>query len=152
MAARSWRTEDWVAVYLGFFIIAVILAAFSWKWFDLGVARSTFRWTADAQIASWAPGWHTALDGVAKDAEAKGRKDIAASANNVKAALDKGDRQAIEKAAGALSKAGGRNTVPGTLGSEIRAHAASTADKVFAGQNLLKVLYLGIAGLVIGAV
>src|SRR5919108_6322895 len=98
MAAKRWRTEDWVAVYLGFFIIAVILAAFSWKWFDLGVARSTFRWTADAQIGSWAPGWRAALDGVARDADAKGRKDVAASANNVKAALDTGDRKALEKA------------------------------------------------------
>jgi uncharacterized integral membrane protein (TIGR00698 family) len=152
MAAKSWRTEDWIAVYLGFFIIAVILAAFSWKWFDLGVARSTFRWTAEAQITSWAPGWRSALDEVAKDAEAKGRKDVAASANSVKAALDTGDRKALEKAAAGLSKAGGRNTVPGTLGSEIRAHAASTADKVFAADNLLKVLYVGIAGLLIGAV
>jgi uncharacterized membrane protein YadS len=70
----------------------------------------------------------------------------------VKSALDKGDRAALEKAAGALAKVGGRNTVPGTLGSEIRGHASSSTGKVFAGQNLLKVLYIGIAGLVIGAV
>jgi uncharacterized integral membrane protein (TIGR00698 family) len=152
MAAKSWRTEDWVAVYLGFFIIVVILAAHSGKWFDLGVTRVTFRWTADAQIAASAPSWRAALDGIAADADAKGRKDLAAAANNVKAALDKGERAALEKAAGALAKVGGRNTVPGTLGSEIRAHASSTADKVFAGQNLTNVLIIGIAGLVIGAV
>src|SRR5919106_456526 len=101
MAAKGWRTEDWVAVYMGFFIIAVILAA---------------------------------------------------CANRMKAALDKGERKGIDKAAAELSKAGGRNTVPGALGSEIRGHAAASADKVFAGENLLKVLYLGIAGLVLGAV
>jgi uncharacterized membrane protein YadS len=151
MAAKSWRTEDWVAVYLGFFIIAVILAAFSWKWFDLGVARSTFRWTADAQIAGSAPGWGAALEGIAKEAGATGRKEVAARAKNLKAALDKGDRKAIEKAAGDLSRAGGRNTVPGTLGSEIRGHAAATAGKVFSADNLLKVLYVGIAWLVVGA-
>jgi uncharacterized membrane protein YadS len=151
MATRSWRTEDWVAVYLGFFIIVVILAAHSGKWFDFGQLRPTFRWTADSQIASSAPGWRTALDSVAAEADAKGRKDLAAAANGVKSALDKGDRAALEKAAGALAKVGGRNTVPGTLGSEIRGHASSTAGKVFAGQNLLKVLIIGIAGLVIGA-
>src|ERR671918_565229 len=101
MAAKGWRTEDWVAVYMGFFIIAVILAA---------------------------------------------------CANRMKAALDKGERKGIDKAAADLSKAGGRNTLPGTLGSEIRGHAAASADKVFAGENLLKVLYVGIAGLLIGAV
>ena len=107
MATKSWRTEDWVAVYIGFLVIAVILAAFSWKWFDLGALRPTFRWTADSQIASSAPGWKASLDAIAKD-----RKDLAASTSSLKAALDKGDRAAIDKAAGALAKAGGRNTVP----------------------------------------
>jgi uncharacterized integral membrane protein (TIGR00698 family) len=147
MATKSWRTEDWVAVYIGFSILAVILAAFSYKWFEMGTLRPTFRWTADAQIASSAPGWKASLDAVAKD-----RKDVAASANNLKAALDKGDRAAIEKAAAALAKTGGRNTVPGTLGTEIRGHAAATTGKVFAGDNLLKALYVGIAGLVLGTI
>jgi uncharacterized integral membrane protein (TIGR00698 family) len=152
MAAKGWRTEDWVAVYLGFFIIAVVLAAFSWKWFDLGVTRVTFRWTADAQLTGAAPAWRASLDDIARDAAAKGRQEVAAKANDLKSALDKGERKGIEKAAADLSKAGGRNTLPGTLGGEIRAHAGATADKVFAGDNLLKVLYLGVAGLIIGAV
>jgi uncharacterized integral membrane protein (TIGR00698 family) len=151
MAAKSWRTEDWVAVYLGFLIIAVIIAAFSWKWFDLGTLRPGMRWTADAQMASAAPRWRSALDGIAKDADAKDKKELAAKANALKGALDKGERKGIDKAAADLAKAGGRYTVPGTLGSEIRAHAAATADKVFAGENLLKVLVLGVAGLAIGA-
>jgi hypothetical protein len=95
MAAQKWRTEDWVAVYLGFFIIAVILAAFSWKLFDLGNLRSTFRWTTDSQIAARAPGWTAALDEISKDAEAKG-KDVAAAAGGLKAALQANDRKAIE--------------------------------------------------------
>jgi len=152
MATKSWRTEDWVAVYLGFLILAVILAAFNWKWFDLGTLRPTFRWTADSQIAGAAPGWKASLDAIAKDADAKGRKDLAAAANNLNSALDKGERAAIDKTAAALAKAGGRNTLPGALGGEIRGHAAATADKVFAGANLLKALYIGIAGLLIGAV
>ena len=147
MASKNWRTEDWVAVYIGFFVIAVILAAFSWKWFDLGALRPTFRWTTDTQIASSAQGWKASLDTIAKD-----RKDLAASANNLKAALDKGDRAAIDKAAAALAKAGGRNTVPGSLGTEIRGHANAATGKVFAGENLLKVLYVGVAGLVLGAI
>lgn len=150
MAAQKWRTEDWVAVYLGFFIILFTLAAFSWKFVDLGIARVTFRWTADSQIASSAPAWSASLEDVAKDADAKGKKDLAAKANDLKAALGKGDRKAIDKAAGDLAKAGGRNTVPGSLGTEIRGHAGALADKVFSGENLNKVLYLGIAWLVVG--
>ena len=147
MATKSWRTEDWVAVYLGFLVIAVVLAAFSWKWFDLGVTRANFRWTADTQLASSAPAWRASLDEIA----AKSKPEVAAKARDLKGALDKGDRKGIEKAAGDLSKAGGRNTLPGTLGGEIRAHAAATADKVFAADNLAKVLTIGIAGLLIGA-
>jgi len=79
MATKNWRTEDWVAVYIGFLIIAVILAAFSWKLFDFGNLRSTFRWTTDAQVASRAPGWTAALDEVAKDAQARGNKGIVAA-------------------------------------------------------------------------
>jgi uncharacterized integral membrane protein (TIGR00698 family) len=152
MAAKGWRTEDWVAVYLGFFIIVVMLAAFSGKWFDFGSLRSTFRWTADSQIATSAIGWKESLDAIAQDAEAKGRKDLVAAANGVKSALDQGERASIDKAAAALAKAGGRNTVPGTLGTEIRGHAAASAGKVFAGANLLKALYVGIAAWVLGTV
>jgi uncharacterized membrane protein YadS len=153
MAAHKWRSEDWVAVYLGFFIIVVILAAFSGKWFDFGNLRSTFRWTTDAQIAARAPGWSAALDEVAKDADARGRKDLATAAGDLKAALAKNDRKAIEKSAADVAKAGGRNTVPGSLGAEIRGHAGALAgEKVFAGANLTKGLYIGIAGLVIGAI
>src|SRR5262245_33511527 len=104
MATKNWRTEDWVAVYLGFLIIAVILAAFSYKWFDLAALRPTFRWTADSQLASSAPAWKASLDAVAKDP--KGKPEVASSANNLKAALDKGDRAAIDKSAAALAKAG----------------------------------------------
>lgn len=152
MASEKWRTEDWVAVYLGFFIIVFTLAAFSWKFVDLSYARSTFRWTADTQIASSTPGWSAALEEIAKDSEAKGKKEVAAKANDLKAALGKADRKAVEKAAGDLSKAGGRNTVAGSLGGEIRGHAGSTTNKVFSADNLLKVLYIGIVWLIVGAV
>jgi uncharacterized membrane protein YadS len=115
--------------------------------------RSTFRWTADAQIASSASGWNAALNDIAKDAESKGDKGkaIAAKATDLKEALAKNDRKAIEKAAGDLAKAGGRNTMAGSLGGEVRGHAAATATKVFSADNLNKALYVGIAWLVIGA-
>jgi hypothetical protein len=150
--AEKWRTEDWVAVYLGFFIILVTLAAFSWKLFDLGMARVSFRWTADSQIASSTPSWTASLDSVAKEAEAKGKKDVVTKSNDLKSALGKGDRNAIDKAAGDLAKAGGRNTVAGSLGTEVRGHAGATTAKVFSGDNLLKVLYIGIAWLIVGAI
>jgi hypothetical protein len=155
MATQKWRTEDWVAVYLGFLIIILTLAAYSGKFVDLRAIGSSFRWTTDGQIAARAPGWTAALDGVITEAEGRGDKgkELAAKANDVKAALQKTDRKALEKAAGDLSKAGGRNTVAGTLGGEIRGHAASDASaKVFTWANLSKVVYVGIVWLVIATV
>jgi uncharacterized membrane protein YadS len=152
MAAQKWRTEDWVAVYLGFFIIALILAAFSGKWFDFGNLRSTFRWTTDAQIAARAPAWTAAAEEVAKDAESRGNKALATAAADLKTALQKNDRKAIEASAGAVAKAGGRNTVAGSLGSEIRGHSSAQAGKVFAGANIQKGVIIGVAGLVVGAI
>ena len=35
MAAKNWRTEDWVAVYLGFLIIILTLAAHSGGFINL---------------------------------------------------------------------------------------------------------------------
>lgn len=154
MASGKWRTEDWVAVYLGFFIIVATLVIFSGKLFDLRNVTSTFRWTTDAQIASRAPGWTAALNDIAKDAEMRGEKGkaVSATANDLKDALAKNDRKATEKAAGDLAKAGGRNTMAGSLGGEVRGHASSSATKVFSADNLLKALYIGLAWLVIGAV
>lgn len=152
MAAQKWRTEDWVAVYLGFLIILVTLAAFSFKFINLGAIGSSLRWTTDAQIAARAPGWSSALDGVIKDAQSKGDKGkaLATAATDLKAALQKNERKAIEKSAGEVAKAGGRNTVAGTLGDEIRGHAsADAAAKVFTWTNLSKVVYVGIVWLVV---
>ena len=152
--AQKWRTEDWVAVYIGFFIIVAALVVFSAKLFDLGQVRSTFRWTTDGQIASRAADWTASLDGIVKDAEGKGDKGeaVAAAATRLKAALAKNDRKEIDAAAGALAKAGGRNTVAGGLGTEVRGHASAAAAKVFTADNILKGVYIGIGGLVIGAV
>jgi uncharacterized membrane protein YadS len=153
MATKSWRTEDWVAVYIGFLIIVLTLAAFSGKFVDLRTIGSTFRWTTDGQVAARAPGWSAALDGVAKDAAGKGDKgkEVAARADDLKVALQKNDRKAIEKSAGDLAKAGGSNTVAGTLGGEIRGHAAAATDKVFTWANLSKVVYIGIVWLVLAS-
>ena len=152
MATKNWRTEDWVAVYLGFFIIVLILAAFSAKWFAFSNLSSTFRWTTDAQIAARAPAWSATLEEVGKEADARGNKALTTAAAELRTALQKNDRKAIEKSAGDVAKAGGRNTVAGSLGSEIRGHASAQADKVFAGANLNKGLIIGVAGLVIGAI
>jgi uncharacterized membrane protein YadS len=152
MAAQNWRTEDWTAVYLGGLIIALVIAAFSWKWIELRNVVPTYRWTTDGQIAARAPAWIGTLDAIAKEAEKRGESGVVTRTNALKEALEKGDRKAIEKAADRLERLG-RDTVAGAMGVEIRGHAAADPmAKVFTWNNLSRILYLGLAWLALAAI
>jgi len=149
VSRRGLRTEDWMAVLLGAVVIAVVLAIFNWKVIDLRNVVSTFRWTTDTQIASLTPGWIEALDSIPRDAQAKQQQNVVGLSKSLKEALATGDRKAIDAAAAKVA-ALGKQTVAGALGEEIRGHARAVADtRVFTWDNLSKVLYLGIALLVI---
>ena len=73
--ARYWRTEDWIAVVLGFLVITAVLLTFQWKVADLRSVVPTFRWTTNEQIELLTPNWNTALDQIVRDAEAKGQAE-----------------------------------------------------------------------------
>jgi uncharacterized integral membrane protein (TIGR00698 family) len=151
MATKGWRTEDWMAVFLGFLIIVVVLAFFNTKAVDLRNAVSTFRWTTHEQVAARAPGWIGTLNGISKEAEAKGQKDVAALSVALKEALEKNDRKAIDSAAAKLAKIGGK-TLAGALAGEIRGHSSAVAEtRVLTWDNLSKVVYVGIIYLVLAA-
>jgi uncharacterized integral membrane protein (TIGR00698 family) len=144
-----WRGEDWTAVFLGFLVIASVLAIFQWKLTDLRNLAPNFRWTTDTQIVSMTPGWNDALDSIIKEADAKAQKNVVDLSNSLKNVLQGADRKAIEGAAGRLAALGNKS-LAGALGAEIRGHAAATVDKVFARDNLLRVLWLGL-GLLVAA-
>jgi uncharacterized integral membrane protein (TIGR00698 family) len=151
-APSRWRTEDWIAVLLGFLVIAAVLAAFHWKVVDLRNIVPTFRWTTDSQIASLTPAWVDALDSIAAEAEAKKQQHVVALSKSVRDALVGKDRRTIEAAAGKLAALGSR-TVAGALGVEIRGHAAAVAEnRVFTRDNLAKVFYVGIGFLIVAGV
>ncbi len=148
-ATKRWRTEDWVAVVLGFVVITTVLLAFQWKVADLRNVVPTFRWTTDSQIASMTPDWISALDSIAAEADAKRQPEVASLSKGLKVALVSNDRKATEAAAGKMAALGSR-TLAGALAAEIRGHAAATADsKVFTWGNLSKVLIVGVGFLVV---
>ena len=115
-SATRWRTEDWIAVVLGFLVITTVLVVFQWKVADLRNVVPTFRWTTDSQIASLTPGW-TAL---ARSDRRGRRREGAAERRRPQPALSRTrsrrqDRKAIEAAAGKLAALGSR-TLAGALG------------------------------------
>jgi uncharacterized integral membrane protein (TIGR00698 family) len=149
--AKSWRTEDWIAVVLGFLVITTVLVAFQWKVFDLRNVVPTFRWTTDSQIASLTPGWNAALDQIERDAQARQQANVVALGKSLRTALAGGDRKAIEAAAAKMASLGSR-TLAGALGAEVRGHAAATPERVFESANLTKVLYVGLGFLIVSAI
>ena len=124
---RSWRTEDWIAVVLGFLVITTVLVLFQWKVFDLRNVVPNFRWTTDSQIASQTPGWVAALDQIDRDAQARQQQNVLALSKSLRGALASQDRKAIEATAAKMSSLGSR-TMAGALATEIRGHAAATPE------------------------
>ena len=153
---RGVLSEDWVAVLIGAAVIATVLGLFNWRVLDLRqlvpAGSAHYRWTADAQIASWTPGWVQALDSIGTDAQARNETRIVELTKGLKDALASGDRKAIDGAAKKLQDSG-KDTVPSALGKEIGGHARATADtRVFTWATLQKVLYVGIALAAISAI
>lgn len=146
-----WKSEDWLAVWIAFFIMAILIAFFNWKVIDLKKIVPTFAWTTDGQIERRADKWTAAADSIIKDAEAKGEMGTVARLNELKEALAKKDRAAIEKAGVRLERIG-KDTMAGALGSEVMARASAYPGKVFTWENLSKVLYIGIAYLIIATI
>ena len=149
--SRVWRTEDWIAVVLGFLVITAALLAFQWKVVDLRSVVPTLRWTTNEQIELLTPNWNKALDSIISDAGTKGQQNVVTLSRGLKDALATQDRKQIETAAGKLAAIGAR-TLPGALGTEVRSHAAASTDKVFTRDNLLKVAYIGIGFIIVGAI
>ena len=148
--ARYWRTEDWIAVVLGFLVITAVLLTFQWKVTDLRNIVPTFRWTTNEQIELLTPNWNRALDTIVSDATSKGQQNVVSLSRDLQGALATQDRKVIESAAGKLAATGSR-TVAGALATEIRAHAAASTDKVFTQANLLKAGYAGVGFVLVGA-
>lgn len=146
---KLYKTEDWLAVWIGFLIIALVIAAFNYKVIDVKKIAASFRWTTDGQVERRADKWTAAADMYIKDAEAKGELGAVKRLEELKGALASKDRAAIEKAGDRLSRVPG---VTGELGKEVRGQAAAYPGKVFTWANISKVLYVGITYLIMAAI
>ena len=145
------KSEDWLAVWLGFLIIVIVLA---------GVRPQTpsFRWATDSGFRATAAENAPAVYKLAKDAEAKGEKDLAAAAAALKTTIDGRDRGAIGSAAKKLGEAAGKaqdaglKKRGGDLGRKIGSPAGATLGKVFSGENLWKAVVVGVGYLILSTI
>src|SRR3972149_10744444 len=79
------KPEDWLAVWLGFLIIVLVLGG-------VRPDMPKFRWATDGGFAATVADQKPAVDKLAKDAEAKGEKDLAGAAAALAAAGGAGGR------------------------------------------------------------
>ncbi|MCK9420551.1 MAG: YeiH family protein [Nitrospirae bacterium] len=144
-----WKNEDWLAVWLGFFIILAIIAAFHFKLFNLSTISTNFKWTTDSQVASRVDKWKNAVEPRIIEAEAKGDAGTVVRLKALQEALAKGDRQEILKAAGKVEGVGG---IPGEVGKEIADRTKARADKVFTQTNIFNVIKIALGFLIVSSV
>jgi len=145
------KNEDWLAVWLGFLIIILILVGVKPK-------MPGFKWETAGEFAATVEKSKPKVEKFIADAQAKGETAVAESATALKAALDSGDRKAIGDAAKKLgegakaAKDEGVKKKGGDLGKKISGSAAAQVEKVFSGENIGKIVTIGIIFLLISAI
>ncbi len=145
------KTEDWLAVWLGFLIIGLVLVG-------LRPQMPTFKWATDGEFTATVAGSKPAVERFVKDAEVKGDAKLLTAALTLKSAMDAGDRVAIQSAAKKLGEVArtvedpGLKKKGGDLSKKLNEAAGALASKVFSTENILKSIYIGIAFLFLGAI
>ncbi len=149
--ALIWKTEDWLAVWVGFLIIIAILAG-------LTVTMPKFKWTTDGEFSKYVTETGPAIDKLASVAAEKKDAALQADALALKTAMDAGDRAAVGSAAKKLAEAAKTAQDPDLkkkaekLSKDVGGQAGALLPKVFAGANIWAAIIIGIAYLIISIV
>jgi uncharacterized membrane protein YadS len=144
------KSEDWLAVWLGFLIIVLVLVG-------VRPVMPSFRWATDTGFAASVAERRPAIESLLKNAEAKGDRDLVAAATALKAAVEAGDRTAIGAAAKKLGEAAGKTQEAGLKKrgadiAKIGGDAGARVGRVFSGENLGRAAVLGLAYLILSAI
>jgi len=95
---KGFKTEDWLAVWLGFLIIGLVLVG-------LRPQMPTFKWTTESEFTATVAESKPVIEKFIKDVEVKGDAKLVTAALALKSAIDVGDRIAIQSAAKKLGEA-----------------------------------------------
>ena len=145
------RSEDWMAVWLGFLIIVAVLAG-------VRPQLPRFSWATDGEVAATATENKPAVEALIKEAEAKGETELVASATALKTALDGSDRKTIGDAskkfaaAGKKAKDKGLQKKAAEIDKLVGGRAGASVGGVFGGNNIWNAVVIGIAFLFLSAI
>lgn len=145
------KTEDWLAVWLGFLIIVLVIVG-------VRPQMPTFKWATGGEFSATVAGSKDAIENLIKDAENKVETNLVVAAKALKSAVGTGDRMAIQSAAKKLGDAAkitedpGLKKKGGDLSKKLSEGAGALASKVFSTENIFKSIYIGIAFLILTAI
>jgi len=146
-----WKKEEWLAVYIGFLIIILMLLG-------LKIKTPNFKWTTEGEFGSYIQEITPAVEKFTKNAEEKGEATLQAQLLELRKAIDSKDRKAIgdtakklEGGAKAIKDEGLRKKIDKTA-KEIKGYAGQLSGKVFSADNLLWSIYLGIGYLILSVI
>ncbi len=146
-----YKLEDWLAVWIGFFIISVFLMGFR-------VDMPKFKWTLDSEFQAFVSENAPLVDKLTQQAGEKGETALLEAATTLKAAMVKMDRKAIAGAAKKVEDEGKKvkdadlKKRAGAVGKDLRGEAGNLASKVFTLDNGLKAIHIGIAFLLLSLI
>jgi uncharacterized membrane protein YadS len=145
------RSEDWMAVWLGFLIIIAVI---------LGVRPPLprFSWATDGEFVAMVTENQLSVEKLIKESEAKGEAELAASAAALKTAMERGDRKVIgdasKKFAATAKKAKDKGLQKKAVDIDraVGGRAGAVIGGVFSRENLWNAVQIGIAFLILSAV
>jgi uncharacterized integral membrane protein (TIGR00698 family) len=146
-----WKSEDWLAVWVGFLIIILSLVG-------MKVSVPKFKWVTQGEFVGFCAQMAPQMDRLASQAGEKGEKALQTEALALKAALDTKDRKAVSDAVkkfdGAVKDVKDKDLKKkaGTFGKEAKAASGNVLAKVFATDNILWSIYLGIGILILSVI
>ena len=136
-----WKTEDWLAVWIGFLVIIGAIFLYKWTSVEVPKLKINYRWTTQGQLVSQGDKWTKTIDSLAQDAQKAGELGTVNRLNALKDAIQKGERDEIEKAANKVVNIGG---IPGELGKEVVGHTKAVPSKMFETKNLIPILLIAV--------
>jgi uncharacterized integral membrane protein (TIGR00698 family) len=146
-----WKKDEWLAVWIGFLIIIIMLAG-------LKIKTPSFRWTTDSEFIGFIAESQPVVDKLMTAAKDKNETAVVTQMEAVKKAIDSKDRKAIGDAAKKLQDAGKaakdeslKKNVP-KLAGDISSQSGRLSGKVVSADNILWSIYLGIAYLILSAI
>jgi uncharacterized integral membrane protein (TIGR00698 family) len=146
-----WKSEDWLAVWIGFVIIILSIVG-------MKVIVPQFKWVTEGEFAGFCSGAVPQMEGLASQAGAKGEKALQTEALALKGALEKADRKAVsdanKKLEGAVKEVKDKDLKKKAAGlaKETKGAAGDIINKVFTADNIKWCIYIGIGILVLSAI